>query len=79
MMSIKTAVFLDVMRGLVRSSCRFSLADARYRFFPRSTKFEVLSCPSICKEGMRKTESTVHYVGPKLESTITRAQSTTLL
>jgi hypothetical protein len=77
--SIETAVSLDVMRGLVRGSCHFSLADARYLFFTPSAKFEVLYCPSICKEGMRKTESTLHYGGPGLESRITRTQSTTLL
>jgi hypothetical protein len=30
--SVETVVFLDVMRGLVRSSCQFSPADARYHF-----------------------------------------------
>lgn len=78
MVSIETAVFLDVMRGLVRGSCQFSLADARYYFSPIA-KFEVLYCHSICKERMRKTESTLHCSGPGLESGITRTQSTTLL
>jgi len=64
MVSIEAAVFLDVVRGLVCSSCQFSLADGRYRFTPHSTKFEVLYCPSICKEGMRKTKSALHYCGP---------------
>jgi len=49
MVSIETAVFLDVMRGLVHGSCQFSLADARYHFSPAQPNSKYCTVPAFAR------------------------------
>ena len=49
MVSIETAVFLDVMRGLVHGSCQFSLADAMYRFSLTQPNLRYSTVPAFAR------------------------------